>query len=259
MPSPRTTVRRQGHGQRRTESHRRRIGDAGPQERDDRLDPPRKRPRQDQGHGETHPQKTRLPAGPAGRSRKNGSRPGRATLPRLGVGMMNKAQSRSRTKLGRWTPALAKCRALSLRQPWAWLVVNGYKDVENRSWRTNHRGSLLIHTSSTTTDFTLEKLAWIRSKYGVAVPETVDIGGIVGLVEVVDCVRRHPSKWHFLGNWAWVLKNPRRLSYRECKAVVGFSYQKSRPRRNELPRLSQCRLAPHLREIRRDACRRLST
>lgn len=25
-------------------------------------------------------------------------------------------------------------KALSIRQPWAWLIVNGYKDVENRTW-----------------------------------------------------------------------------------------------------------------------------
>jgi len=30
---------------------------------------------------------------------------------------------------------------------WAWLVVNGYKDIENRSCRTNHRGPLLIDAS----------------------------------------------------------------------------------------------------------------
>lgn len=38
-------------------------------------------------------------------------------------------------------------KALSLRQPWAWAVVHGYKDVENRSWSTKHRGPLLIHAS----------------------------------------------------------------------------------------------------------------
>ena len=30
-------------------------------------------------------------------------------------------------------------KAISIRQPWAWLVVNGHKDVENRTWRTKHR------------------------------------------------------------------------------------------------------------------------
>ena len=122
----------------------------------------------------------------------------------------------------RWSPKLKKLRALSIRQPWAWLVVNGYKDIENRSWRTNHRGPLLIHASSTTSDFTLENLATIKDKYSVVVPEIVDIGGIVGIVDVVDCIRTHQSKWKLRGSWGWVLKNPRRLPYRECKAVVGF-------------------------------------
>jgi predicted DNA-binding WGR domain protein len=130
----------------------------------------------------------------------------------------------------RWTPPLHRLRALSLRQPWAWLVVNGYKDIENRSWRTTHRGALLIHASSTTTDFTTKRLDAIAKRYGVRVPDTVDIGGIVGVVDVVDCVLRHKSKWKFPGCWGWVLENRRRLPFRECKGAVGFFYPKL-PRR----------------------------
>ncbi len=37
-------------------------------------------------------------------------------------------------------------KALSVRQPWAWLIVNGYKDVENRDWNTKLRGQIWIHT-----------------------------------------------------------------------------------------------------------------
>jgi tetratricopeptide (TPR) repeat protein len=36
-------------------------------------------------------------------------------------------------------------KALSIRQPWAWLIVHGVKDVENRTWRTNFRGRFLVH------------------------------------------------------------------------------------------------------------------
>jgi hypothetical protein len=35
--------------------------------------------------------------------------------------------------------------ALSIRQPWASLIVAGLKPVENRSWRVRYRGPLLIH------------------------------------------------------------------------------------------------------------------
>ena len=37
------------------------------------------------------------------------------------------------------------CIALSIRQPWAWLIVNGYKDIENRDWKTHYRGRFYVH------------------------------------------------------------------------------------------------------------------
>ena len=39
-------------------------------------------------------------------------------------------------------------KILVVRQPWAWLIVHGYKDVENRSWRTHYRGALLIQSAA---------------------------------------------------------------------------------------------------------------
>jgi hypothetical protein len=126
-----------------------------------------------------------------------------------------------------WSPKLKELRALSIRQPWAWLVVNGHKDIENRSWRTNHRGPLLIHASNNRTLTTPENLAAIKKKYRVRLANDFDLGGIVGMVDVVDCVNTHPSKWKERGTWGWVLKNPRRLPFRECKGFVGFFRLKS--------------------------------
>jgi hypothetical protein len=40
-------------------------------------------------------------------------------------------------------------RALTIRQPWAWLIVHGHKDLENRTWCTSYRGPLLIHAAGT--------------------------------------------------------------------------------------------------------------
>jgi hypothetical protein len=111
--------------------------------------------------------------------------------------------AKSKSPLIRWTKELESLRTLSLRQPWAWLVINGYKDIENRSWRTNHRSPLLIHASSSRADFTPEKILMIQRKHGVRVPSTVEFGGVVGIVEVVDCVKKHPSKWKFRDNWGW--------------------------------------------------------
>ena len=46
----------------------------------------------------------------------------------------------SKNRAARWSPGLKKTKAISIRQPWAWLIVNGYKDVENRIWPANLRG-----------------------------------------------------------------------------------------------------------------------
>ena len=39
-------------------------------------------------------------------------------------------------------------KALSIRQPWAWLIARGVKTVENRTWATNFRGRFYIHASA---------------------------------------------------------------------------------------------------------------
>lgn len=38
-------------------------------------------------------------------------------------------------------------RVLSLRQPWAHLVVSGLKSIETRTWSTSYRGTLAIHAT----------------------------------------------------------------------------------------------------------------
>ncbi len=40
---------------------------------------------------------------------------------------------------------------LSVRQPWAWLIANGWKNVENRTKRTCFRGRFLVHASKSMT------------------------------------------------------------------------------------------------------------
>lgn len=37
--------------------------------------------------------------------------------------------------------------ALSIRQPWAWLIASGHKDIENRCWKTLRRETIYIHAS----------------------------------------------------------------------------------------------------------------
>jgi len=38
-------------------------------------------------------------------------------------------------------------KTLTVRQPWAWAIARGHKNIENRSWTTNYRGPLAIHAA----------------------------------------------------------------------------------------------------------------
>jgi len=111
-------------------------------------------------------------------------------------------------------------KCLSLKQPWAWAVVNGLKDIENRKWRAQFRGELLIHAS-----MNYDRLGEIILKEnGLDVPDlsSVNFGAIIGKVEIIDCVRIHPSKW-FFGPWGFVLKNAVAFKYPiPYKGRLGF-------------------------------------
>jgi len=93
-------------------------------------------------------------------------------------------------------------RVLTIRQPWAHLIVEGCKTVENRSWSTSYRGLMLIHAGQARDDTVI----W---QYGLD-PDLLDYGAIIGSVELVDIVDDHPSEF-FTGPRGWVLKKPRRL------------------------------------------------
>src|SRR5947208_17008415 len=86
-------------------------------------------------------------------------------------------------------------KVIVVRQPWAWLIVNGFKDIENRSWKTKHRGPLLIQASATLpTKRDLEEFRLFAHKRGVDLPEKFETGGIVGMVVLEDCGTRSRRK-----------------------------------------------------------------
>ena len=113
-------------------------------------------------------------------------------------------------------------KAISIRQPWARLILLG-KDIENRTWRTKFRGRVLLHASKgMTAQEHLFGLHFARVR-GIHVASTDDLerGGIVGSVEIVDCVTHHPSSW-FEGPVGFVLRDPRPLPFTPCKGALGF-------------------------------------
>jgi hypothetical protein len=122
-------------------------------------------------------------------------------------------------------------KAISVRQPYAALIALGVKDIENRAWRTSHRGSILVHASLGRSGRTLGD---IEREYGVAItPELTRLcellGGIVGAVEIVDCVTASASPW-FEGpinrkgklNYGFALTDARVLPFRPIAGRLGI-------------------------------------
>lgn len=116
--------------------------------------------------------------------------------------------------------------ALSLRQPWLELVLQGRKTVEVRSCVTKYRGTLLLHASKT-----IDMSACTH--YGLK-PQTLVVGCILGSVDLVDCVPFTCESWESLrpshlnlrdfkpGLVAWILDNPRRLEPEACSGRLGL-------------------------------------
>jgi len=93
-------------------------------------------------------------------------------------------------------------KTLTVKQPWASLIVSGIKDIENRTWKTNFRGRILIHAGMAKTSGMMAvylnraQYAKFRESVGFSGLDFIEpIGAIIGSVEIVDCVVNHSSIW----------------------------------------------------------------
>lgn len=110
-------------------------------------------------------------------------------------------------------------KALSIQQPWAWLIANGYKDIENRDWPTKGRGWFLIHAGK---KIDTDAIDWIRQAFPeIPLPDSFDVGGIVGMARIVDVVTASDSPW-FFGRYGFVINHARPMQLIPCKGQLGF-------------------------------------
>lgn len=114
-------------------------------------------------------------------------------------------------------------KAISVRQPWAWLIVNGHKDIENRDWITRFRGQVLIHASKGMTRREYADVLVFARGMGITLPAFDDLerGGIVGITTITDCVSASESPW-FFGRFGFVLRDSRPLPLSPMKGQLGF-------------------------------------
>jgi len=135
----------------------------------------------------------------------------------------------------------AKYKALSIKQPWAWLICTGYKDIENRDWFIGRKVAsgmvnftiplpqrIYVHAGKQS-DLTEETLNFIHKivnplthEYGSTWRDVLSFGSIIGEVDITGCVKESKSPW-FVGKYGFTLANP--ILYEEtipCKGKLGF-------------------------------------
>lgn len=116
-------------------------------------------------------------------------------------------------------------KALSLTQPWAWIVASGHKDIENRNWRTHYRGWVYIHASLrlNEADYNYVDLFCRKAAPTLVLPKRAELqrGGIIGAVKIVDCVTSSKSPW-WMGPFGFVLRFARPIDFTPCKGSLGF-------------------------------------
>lgn len=123
--------------------------------------------------------------------------------------------------------------ALSIKQPWATLLVHGLKTIEVRGWSTRRRERVLIHSGRIPDR---RPLGW-----DLVPPELREearrLGGIVGQAELVDCVvyrdaacfaadqerhRNDPGWFNGKKLYGFTFANMSPLPFRPCTGALFF-------------------------------------
>ncbi len=122
-------------------------------------------------------------------------------------------------------------KALSIRQPWAWLIVHGTKRFENRDWKPRNPAmawvgpgqKILIHAGKGMTHDEYAAAHSMAEERGLALPgfHELQCGGILGVAEVV--------RWHWERpemDWAFgtgiELTKVKPVTFAPCTGALGF-------------------------------------
>jgi hypothetical protein len=146
---------------------------------------------------------------------------------------------------------MGEMRALTVRSPWSWAIAEQGKTVENRTWKTTHRGLLAIHAAARfdydaamPVEEAARKLRVLVAKIRLAngsPPETaylrlsrvVAVAELAGIHHASECMlpaNAVPpggytgcSRWAQRGQWHWELASTRKLPEPvPCKGALGL-------------------------------------
>ncbi len=115
-------------------------------------------------------------------------------------------------------------KALSLKQPFVELILQGRKTIELRKWNSHFRGEFLIHSSKTPDDEAMRKFGF----------DSLPCGYVLGKVKLIDVKHYKNEEEHLKdrdkhlaskswGNYGFILENPVRFNKTiPCKGKLNF-------------------------------------
>lgn len=133
-------------------------------------------------------------------------------------------------------------KAFSVKQPWAWLIANGHKDVDNRLWPVAHIGNVLVHaTKERASEHEWRIARKLCETQGIELPPEAALprGGIVGIVSITGCTLGHCQSPWFSGPVGWQLADARQLEFVPFKGRLSLFETGLEPETNRNT-LKQC-------------------
>lgn len=127
-------------------------------------------------------------------------------------------------------------KALSIRHPWCWLILNGYKNLEIRNWKTDKLGWIALHASKT---FDWSGYRYIKEKKRIKTlpePEAFETGKILGIARIDGMIpftnkpdfylyrHKHLNNYEWWAEkvYGWVLIDVKSIDPIECKGQLGL-------------------------------------
>lgn len=122
-------------------------------------------------------------------------------------------------------------KVLSIKEPWASLIMNGTKKIETRSWKTKYRGEIYIHASLSKAKITKSEV------YELIKDMNFKCGYIICKCNLVDCIymtdeyvndmkTNHFEEYicgHYeVGRYAWIVEDVRVIEPIEAKGKLGL-------------------------------------
>ncbi len=117
-------------------------------------------------------------------------------------------------------------KALSLKQPWAELIVSGKKTIEIRSWNTKFRGEFIVHASKQPSEEAMKRMGYTILPTGCIVGKAMITG--VKEYHTIEEFEKDSDK-HFAKGYTWkgklygfIIENAQRIPERPLKGQLNF-------------------------------------